>query len=556
MKKSTFILICLSVAMYSIANNLKAADNIDVQVSSSNSMNIISTTDLNNLVLKWVNDYNNLHPETNVNLISSSASSISDLVDKNVNIGIFSGSYQNQIDFHDASYRKLVAGRDIIVPIINTQNPLIDKLSTEGVSSEKLATVFNNNDKENLQLNFYYTDDEIVFQSISRFLNIEENKIKGIKKENTSSLIRAVQNDMSALSFCRLIDIVDIEKDELIENICILPIDKNGNGELDYMERIYSSLNDFKKGVWIGKYPKELINNLYVIYNVNNINDAEADLLKWIITTGQKDLFSNGFNELTQNERYSNTLKITSDISLISSAEGNKALPKYILTILISIVALVILIDVLIRLVRRKRAVAIHIESASLAGFNGDAVSLPKGLFFDKSYTWAYMEKDGEVKIGITDFLKHITGNISQIKMKNDGEKISKGNPAFTIIQDGKQLNIKSPVSGTILKTNQDLTKNISQINKSPYSDGWIYAIEPSNWMNEIQILNMANKYREWLKNEFTRLKDFLTNVIKSHSIESLVVFQDGGLIKDGVLSDFGPELWEDFQLKFIDTSN
>ncbi len=33
------------------------------------------------------------------------------------------------------------------------------------------------------------------------------------------------------------------------------------------------------------------------------------------------------------------------------------------------------------------------------------------------------------------------------------------------------------------------------------------------------------------------------------------VILQDGGEIRDGVLSEMGPEVWEDFQTKFIDPS-
>jgi hypothetical protein len=33
------------------------------------------------------------------------------------------------------------------------------------------------------------------------------------------------------------------------------------------------------------------------------------------------------------------------------------------------------------------------------------------------------------------------------------------------------------------------------------------------------------------------------------------IVLQDGGELKDNVLSDLGPEVWEDFQTRFIDTS-
>jgi hypothetical protein len=33
------------------------------------------------------------------------------------------------------------------------------------------------------------------------------------------------------------------------------------------------------------------------------------------------------------------------------------------------------------------------------------------------------------------------------------------------------------------------------------------------------------------------------------------VVLQDGGALKDHALADFGPEVWEDFQVKFIDSA-
>ena len=81
--------------------------------------------------------------------------------------------------------------------------------------------------------------------------------------------------------------------------------------------------------------------------------------------------------------------------------------------------------------------------------------------------------------------------------------------------------------------------------------------IEPTNWIREIQFLIMEKKYKEWLRSEFSRLKDFLAVSAKPKTVEfAPSVLQDGGEIKDGVLADFGPEVWEDFQTNFIDTSN
>ena len=188
--------------------------------------------------------------------------------------------------------------------------------------------------------------------------------------------------------------------------------------------------------------------------------------------------------------------------------------------------------------------------------FDKNSVLIPKGLYFDKSHTWAFMEKNGMVRIGIDDFLQHITGAVTRIKMKNSGEKISKGEPLFTIIQNGKQLIIYAPVSGTITSCNETLHADSSIINSSPYSDGWICLIEPSNWTREIQFMIIGDKFSSWLNNEFSRLKDFFASSLKVNALEySHVLLQDGGAIKDNILADFGPEVWEEFQAKFIDSS-
>jgi glycine cleavage system H lipoate-binding protein len=166
------------------------------------------------------------------------------------------------------------------------------------------------------------------------------------------------------------------------------------------------------------------------------------------------------------------------------------------------------------------------------------------------------MEQDGLVKIGVDDFIKHVTGSITQLKMKEPGEKVRKGEKILTVIRNGKQLNLYSPVSGYIRKQNTFLADNPAKINYLSITDGWVYQVEPTNWKRETGFMFMFDKYREWLEDEFIRLKDFLAISANSNSVVyEHIVLQDGGELKDNVLADLGPEVWEDFQTKFIDTS-
>jgi glycine cleavage system H lipoate-binding protein len=209
----------------------------------------------------------------------------------------------------------------------------------------------------------------------------------------------------------------------------------------------------------------------------------------------------------------------------------------------------------IIRYIYHKKRIITNTSFAKPPVFDEKSIVVPKGLYYDKSHTWAFMETDGTVRIGIDDFLQHITGPVTRIKMEYPGEMIKKGEKIFSIIQNGKQLSIHSPISGTIKSQNEILAKNTLAINASPYYYGWVYLIEPSNWIRETQFMIMAEKYSEWLKNEFSRLKDFFAASLQANTAEyAHIALQDGGVFKDNILSDFGPEVWEDFQYEFLDS--
>ncbi|HET6556504.1 MAG TPA: hypothetical protein VFG54_04260, partial [Prolixibacteraceae bacterium] len=195
-------------------------------------------------------------------------------------------------------------------------------------------------------------------------------------------------------------------------------------------------------------------------------------------------------------------------------------------------------------------------ERGLVSEINTDKILAPKGLYFDKTHTWAFMEKDGNVKVGIDDFLQHITGTLTRIIMREPGEKVRKGEKILTIVRDGKQLNIYSPISGIIRQQNTLLLTDSTLINSSPFSEGWVYLVEPNNWVREIRFLFMGEKYKEWIEDEFARLKDFIAYTVRSNSmLNAQIVLQDGGELADHILADMEPEVWEDFQMKFINTS-
>ena len=46
-----------------------------------------------------------------------------------------------------------------------------------------------------------------------------------------------------------------------------------------------------------------------------------------------------------------------------------------------------------------------------------------------------------------------------------------------------------------------------------------------------------------------------LVSVMSDNLVYEHIILQDGGELSDNVLADLSPEVWEDFQNNFIDTS-
>jgi glycine cleavage system H protein len=183
-----------------------------------------------------------------------------------------------------------------------------------------------------------------------------------------------------------------------------------------------------------------------------------------------------------------------------------------------------------------------------------DVLKIPGGLFFSKNHTWAHLEKSGTAKVGLDDLLLHITGEVKVRCLKNPEEMISKGDFLAEMDQQGKLLKIVSPISGKILGINPIIDEYPGILNEDPYGDGWMYKIQPSDWVEETKTCYLAEDAVRWSTKELERFKDFMSLSIVKHSPEpSMVILQDGGELSDRALSGMPGDIWQDFQKEFLD---
>lgn len=558
MKRFIFIpAVLLLLTSLATSPGAAVADNQD---PGETALTVYTDTGLEPLAETWKHAWIEKNPGIPLQITLLNSSDVSEITSGDQSVVLVRkedlSSLPEEIDW------KMVIGRDVITPIINAKNPYLQTIREQGISASALAGVMKDKNPMNWDAllgvedgrpsTVYMVDDENIHKSVVRFLGVNDVPTGIVFVNTEEALHKAVAADPYAIGFGRL------PMTESLFNsgeIVLLPIDRNGNGKLDYHEQIYSSLHNFMRGVWIGKYPHALVSSIYLAAPTMPTDELGIAFLKWSVTDGQPYVAQYGYGELLGSERKSSIDALTGEPILETAGTERWATIKIVLYIVVGLAAAIFLISTIVRSSREERQTNRKIAEQP-AIINEKTMDIPAGLYYDKTHTWAYMDKQGYVKIGIDDFLQHVTGSFTRVEMKDSGEKVKKGEPFLTLVQDGKQLTIHAPISGTIKALNNDLLNEPDLVNHSPYDDGWVYLFEPNNWQRELQFMRMAVAYKDWLRNEFKRLRDFLAVKVNTHAFTYQgVALQDGGELTDRVMENLGPEVWEEFQKHFVDIS-
>jgi len=117
-----------------------------------------------------------------------------------------------------------------------------------------------------------------------------------------------------------------------------------------------------------------------------------------------------------------------------------------------------------------------------------DRFEFPEGLFYSKDHLWGRKE-DGNVRVGVTDMAQQAAGSILFVRIMPKGRQVESGKPLGTM-ETGKWVGpLKSPISGSIVETNEALKTQPKLLNEDPYGKGWLVVVQPSKLGDELKNL-------------------------------------------------------------------
>lgn len=132
---------------------------------------------------------------------------------------------------------------------------------------------------------------------------------------------------------------------------------------------------------------------------------------------------------------------------------------------------------------------------------------IPGGAFIAPSHTWVRIEPDGQVRIGIDDFANKALGAIGEVLLPKPGAQIRCGDPLFSFKRGAEEARFVAPMSGTVRDPNADLLADPARVTQSPYKDGWVCRLEPSDLTGELGRLRIGQAVVAWYGLEIDRLQ-------------------------------------------------
>lgn len=169
--------------------------------------------------------------------------------------------------------------------------------------------------------------------------------------------------------------------------------------------------------------------------------------------------------------------------------------------------------------------------------------NIPAGLKLHPGHTWARVEADGVVTVGMDDFAQKLVGP-ARVALPAVGARVAQGEPAFEVAAGNGSVPMLSPVEGTVVAVNEAARAN-SETLSEPYGKGWLFKVKAPRLAHDLRQLISDNAARRFLE-------DAAEGLAARMSPELGRVLQDGGAPILGIAPEIEGEKWTDLARKFF----
>lgn len=108
-------------------------------------------------------------------------------------------------------------------------------------------------------------------------------------------------------------------------------------------------------------------------------------------------------------------------------------------------------------------------------------MSSPAELKYTESHEWVRVHPDGTLTVGITAHAQEALGELVYVELPEPGRTLAQGEACAVVESTKAASDVYSPVAGEVLAVNPVLADTPQSVNESPFEQGWLFTIRPTD---------------------------------------------------------------------------
>jgi len=168
--------------------------------------------------------------------------------------------------------------------------------------------------------------------------------------------------------------------------------------------------------------------------------------------------------------------------------------------------------------------------------------------YLHRGHTWAVIEDNGQVRVGLDDFSQKLMGPADGLKLPEVGKVYYQDHICMSLLREGSKASVEAPVDGHVAEINPQVQQRPGLIHEDPYGAGWLFKVQPINLQRNLENLFYGEPNAIWIDQEAHRLIYIMDTTVGA-------TLPSGGTVIDDVIGHYPNLGWRRMVKEFLLTN-